>query len=95
MEAIKTALIAGGSGLIGKQLTKVLKERGYRVYKLSRNARKQGHVQWDPRTKQVDEKYLSRIHVIINLAGANIGDRNWTSSRKQELISSRVESTIF
>ncbi len=95
MEEIKTVLIAGGSGLIGKQLTKVLKERGYRVYKLSRNARKQGHVQWNPRTKQVDEKCLSRIRVLINLAGANIGDKNWTTSRKQELIDSRVESTLF
>lgn len=95
MEELKTVLIAGGSGLIGKQLTKVFKERGYRVYKLSRNARKQGHVQWNPKTKQVDEKYLSRVNILINLAGANIGNRNWTEKRKKELIDSRVESTEF
>lgn len=95
MEELKTVLIAGGSGLIGKQLTKFFKERGYRVYKLSRNARKQGHVQWNPKTKQVDEKYLSRVNILINLAGANIGDRNWTEKRKKELIDSRVESTEF
>jgi uncharacterized protein (TIGR01777 family) len=95
MEETKTVLIAGGSGLIGKQLTKVFKERGYRVYKLSRNARKQGHIEWNPKTKQIDEKHLDRIHILINLAGANIGDKNWTSSRKQELIDSRVQSTEF
>jgi uncharacterized protein (TIGR01777 family) len=95
MEETKTVLIAGGSGLIGKQLTKVFKERGYRVYKLSRNARKQGHIEWNPKTKQIDEKYLSRIHILINLAGANIGDKNWNTSRKQELIDSRVQSTEF
>jgi uncharacterized protein (TIGR01777 family) len=95
MEEIKTVLIAGGSGLIGRQLTKVLKERGYRVYKLSRNARKQGQIQWNPKTKQIDENHLSKIHILINLAGANIGDRNWTTSRKQELIDSRVQSTLF
>lgn len=95
MEEIKTVLIAGGSGLIGKQLTKVLKERGYRVYKLSRNARKQGQVQWNPKTKQIDENHLSKINILINLAGASIGDKNWTTPRKQELIDSRVESTIF
>ena len=95
MEEIKTVLIAGGSGLIGRQLTKVLKERGCRVYKLSRNARKQGQVQWNPKTKQIDENHLSKIHILINLAGANIGDRNWTTSRKQELIDSRVQSTLF
>ncbi len=95
MEEIKTVLIAGGSGLIGRQLTKVLKERGYRVYKLSRNARKQGQVQWIPKTKQIDENHLSKIHVLINLAGASIGDKNWTATRKQELIDSRVQSTLF
>jgi uncharacterized protein (TIGR01777 family) len=95
MEETKTVLIAGGSGLIGKQLTKVFKERGYLVYKLSRNAHAADHIQWDPKTKQVDEKYLSRIHVLINLAGANIGDKNWTASRKRELIDSRVQSTEF
>lgn len=95
MEETKTVLIAGGSGLIGKQLTKVLKERGYHVYNLSRSGHAEDHIQWDPKTKQVDEKYLSRIHVLINLAGANIGDKNWTASRKRELIESRVQSTEF
>ena len=88
MEETKTVLIAGGSGLIGKQLTKMLKERGYSVYKLSRNAGKQGYIQWDPKLKKVDEKHLDRIHILVNLAGANIGDKNWTSARKKELIDS-------
>jgi uncharacterized protein (TIGR01777 family) len=95
MNEVKTILIAGGSGLIGKQLTKVLKERGYLVYKLSRNTRNQEHIQWNPKTKQVDEKHLGKIDVLINLAGANIGDKNWSASRKQELIDSRVQSTVY
>lgn len=95
MDTTKTVLIAGGSGLIGKQLTKLLMERGYLVYKLSRNGGKQGYIQWDPRLKKVDEKHLDRIHILINLAGANIGDKNWTTSRKKELIDSRVQSTEF
>lgn len=52
MEETKTVLIAGGSGLIGKQLTKLLEEQGYLVYKLSRNATKQGDIQWDPKSKK-------------------------------------------
>ena len=95
MDTTKSVLIAGGSGLIGKQLTKMLIERGYSVYKLSRNAGKQGYIQWDPRLKKVDEKHLDRIHILINLAGANIGDKNWTTARKKELIDSRVQSTEF
>lgn len=95
MEETKTVLIAGGSGLIGKQLTKLLEEQGYLVYKLSRNATKQGDIQWDPKSKKVDEKQLGQIHILINLAGANIGDKNWTSVRKKDLIDSRVQSTEF
>jgi uncharacterized protein len=95
MDTTKSVLIAGGSGLIGKQLTKMLIKRGYSVYKLSRNAGKQGYIQWDPRLKKVDEKHLDRIHILINLAGANIGDKNWTTARKKELIDSRVQSTEF
>jgi uncharacterized protein (TIGR01777 family) len=95
MDTTKSVLIAGGSGLIGKQLTKMLKERGYFVYKLSRNAVKQGYIQWDPKSKKVDEKQLARIDILINLAGANIGDKNWTTARKKELIDSRVQSTEF
>jgi uncharacterized protein (TIGR01777 family) len=95
MDTTKSVLIAGGSGLIGKQLTKMLKERGYFVYKLSRNAGKQGYIQWDPKSKKVDEKQLARIDILINLAGANIGDKNWTTARKKELIDSRVQSTEF
>jgi uncharacterized protein (TIGR01777 family) len=73
----------------------MLIERGHHVYKLSRNAVKKGYIQWDPRSKKVDEKYLDRIDILINLAGANIGDKNWTAARKKELIDSRVESTEF
>ena len=95
MEEFKTVLIAGGSGLIGKKLTKVFKERGYRVYKLTRFPKKQGHVYWNPKAKKIDDKYLSRVHVLINLSGANIGEKNWTEKRKKELIDSRVESTKY
>jgi len=37
---IKTVLIAGGSGFVGRKLSSVLKERGLRVYKLSRKKTK-------------------------------------------------------
>ena len=92
---METIVIAGGSGLIGKHLTKVFKERGYRVYKLTRNARKQGQVQWNPSKREIDEKILDRVHVLINLAGANIGQKRWSMSRKKELIESRVNATEF
>jgi hypothetical protein len=38
---------------------------------------------------------LHKIEVIINLAGANIGEQKWSKRRKLELINSRVNSIQF
>ncbi len=92
---MKTVLIAGGTGLIGRKLTSVLKERGFKVYKLTRKAKKRGYINWNPELQTVDTKNLERINIIINLLGANIAEKKWTEARKQELISSRVNTTIF
>lgn len=92
----KTALIAGGTGFVGRKLTSVLKENGYRVYKLSRNnSIKSGYIHWDPERQKIDSKNLSKINIIVNLVGANIAEKRWTSSRKKELIDSRVKTTNF
>lgn len=88
-------LIAGGSGLIGTYLTRYLKDRGFRVYKLTRKATKRGQVFWNPDTKKISASKLAKIDVLINLAGENIGSSRWTSSRKRKIINSRVQSTEF
>jgi uncharacterized protein (TIGR01777 family) len=92
---MKTVLIAGGTGLIGRKLTSVLKERGFKVYKLTRKAKKRGYINWNPELQTVDFKNLERINVIINILGANIAEKKWTETRKQELASSRVKTTVF
>lgn len=92
----KSVLIAGGSGFIGRKLGIVMKERGYRVYKLSRRkSKRNGYIQWNPELNTIDTKKLSKINVIINLVGANIGQKRWTEERKKELIASRVKTTNF
>jgi uncharacterized protein (TIGR01777 family) len=90
-----TVLIAGGSGLIGGHLTRHIKDRGFRVYKLTRKPSKQGHIFWDPQAEKMSTSKLDKIDVLINLVGENIGSKRWTSSRKAQILSSRVQSTHF
>lgn len=85
-------LIAGGTGLIGKALTELLKSSGHNVSILSRSSGS-GLITWDVKAGKIYSDDLSEIEVIINLSGAGIADKNWTKSRKKELLDSRVETT--
>ena len=90
-----TFLISGGRGLIGKSLSKMLKIQGHKVYKLTRRPKRKGHIYWDPEKQSIEGKHLHEIDVIINLAGANIGEKKWSNKRKVELVNSRVNSIHF
>jgi uncharacterized protein (TIGR01777 family) len=91
----KKILIAGGTGLIGKQLTIYLRKQGHMVDVLTRNPKHPGEYKWDPERQVLDYPKLSQIEVLINLSGAGIGDARWTDSRKEELIRSRVGTNRF
>ncbi|MBN1598154.1 MAG: TIGR01777 family oxidoreductase [Bacteroidales bacterium] len=90
-----TILITGGTGLIGNYLTEYLKDKGYSVRILSRNKRSLSDevFYWNPLKKEIDLTSLSGVDVVINLAGAGIGDKIWTRKRKKIIYSSRIEST--
>lgn len=88
-------LIVGGTGFIGKALQKALDLSGIAYKILSRNPTKANHVFWDPDKHQLDTSSLDSITHIINLAGAGIAEKRWTSKRKNELIRSRVDATTF
>lgn len=92
---MKTVLITGGTGLIGRNLLKKLKEKGFDVSVLSTSANKPGDYKtysWDPASGKIDEQAVAEADYIIHLAGANIGATKWTASRKQVIIDSRVKS---
>lgn len=94
----KSVLITGGSGLVGRYLTSLLLNNGYKVSHLSRNINSFGKVRvfrWNPVEKIIDPEILHGIEYIINLAGANIGEKRWSGKRKEEIIESRVGSTRF
>lgn len=86
-------LITGGTGLIGRHLTKILLQKGHKVSYLSR---KREHIPdvkvylWDTEKGIIEEEALKNTDYIIHLAGAGIADKRWTSKRKQEIIDSRI-----
>jgi uncharacterized protein (TIGR01777 family) len=90
-------LITGATGLVGSNLADKCIEKGIEVNYLTTSKEKiekkpnyKGFY-WDPTTKDIDDKCLNEVDVIIHLAGANIAKR-WTSSYKEEIIDSRVET---
>lgn len=95
-------LLVGGSGLIGQALACRLLENGDQVWILTRSQQgkneprcSQGSVAWvtwDGKTPQGWGPLAGEMDAIINLAGANIGDRPWTEERRQVLRASRVNA---
>lgn len=85
-------LISGGSGLVGRRLSELLRKRGDEVTVLSREAGP-GRLVWDVEKGILDANALAAFDHIVHLAGAGIADKAWTTKRKKELIDSRVQST--
>lgn len=90
---MKTVLISGASGLIGKQLSKKLKEKGYEVRGLSRE-KSDEYYHWNPALGEINEMAFENLDTIIHLAGAPISKR-WSVPYKVKLYDSRVESLEF
>jgi uncharacterized protein (TIGR01777 family) len=91
----KTVLIAGGSGLVGTRISEMLSENEYNINILTRTKKpNKGNIkyfEWDINNKKIDLQALQVEH-IINLTGAGIADKRWSSARKKVIIDSRVNS---
>ncbi len=98
---MSTILITGGSGLIGRALSRTLRQNGHEVRHLSRAVlpRHSGDeyptFRWDYRKKYLDLHALDSLDVLIHLAGENIGTQRWTPGQKERIRSSRVDSAHF
>lgn len=92
----KTILITGGTGLLGMELARQLKQKGYRLHLLSRSGKCPAPYDeaftWDVYHATIDERAIQSADAIIHLAGEGIADQRWTEKRKQEIIDSRVKS---
>lgn len=93
-----TVLITGGTGLVGRALTKLLTDVGYKVIIMSRRnggSADNGlvsYAQWDIARQTIDEAAIQQADYIVHLAGANVGDKRWTAARKKEILNSRTQS---
>jgi uncharacterized protein (TIGR01777 family) len=95
-----TVLIAGGTGVIGRALTKALLDRNYTIIILSRETRNStaetgnlSYAQWNIKDQTIDKDAIAKADYIIHLAGAGVADKRWTKKRKQEIVDSRVKSS--
>ncbi|MBL1087167.1 TIGR01777 family oxidoreductase [Streptomyces actinomycinicus] len=86
--------VAGASGLIGSALVRSLAADGHEVVRLVRRAaRGADEVCWDPERQYVDAAGLTGCDVVVDLAGAGVGDRRWTPEYKRLIRDSRVLGT--
>jgi uncharacterized protein (TIGR01777 family) len=92
-------ILAGGSGLIGRELTRELVEAGYEIAILSRSPqhlhdlpRGATAVRWDGRSAGALVPRLEGVTAVVNLAGESIGAGRWTEARKRRLRESRIRS---
>ena len=88
-----TILITGGNGLIGRQLSRMLLDRGYDVSIVSRTRKPVNGCKvytWNIEKHIIDDEAIDTADFIIHLAGENIGSKRWTKKRKEEIIDSRT-----
>src|SRR5260370_13541397 len=95
-------IVAGGSGFIGRHLIPALVADGHTVTVLARAQPVQRvtpagllrYVHWDLLTSDGRlADVLASTDAVVNLAGANIGSRRWTTRRNADLLDSRVRAT--
>ena len=94
---MKTILITGGTGLIGRYLIKSLSKASNTIYVLTRSESRfennVNFINWDPDSQRLDLSNIPAVDYIINLAGASIDGSRWTNSYKRKILESRLNST--
>jgi uncharacterized protein len=98
----KQVIIAGATGLIGKELVSSLTNLNYNVLVLTRDAERflksnknslVSCIEWQGIFTTWLVREVENSIAIINLAGENIADRPWTRRRRMQLIRSRLGTT--
>lgn len=92
----RRVLITGGSGFIGTQLAAALKQSGWQITVLSRSPQAAQQKQQNGYAYAASLAELNDaapFDLVVNLAGASVGEGRWTAERKRELTASRVGTT--
>ncbi len=87
-------LVCGGTGLVGTNLIKKLKQKNHQIVLLSTQKDKANQndiFYWNPSENIIDTKAFEGVDVIINLSGQGIFEQSFSEKRKKELLLSRTE----
>ncbi len=95
-----SVIITGGTGLIGRALSRFLESRGFEVIILTRKPKEHRsnspgitYAAWNPEEQTVNEEAFKKAKYVIHLAGAGVVDKPWTEKRKKEIVESRTKSS--
>ena len=95
---IKTILITGGTGFVGKGLVKLLLKKGYHISLLVRHEPEGMEdpnlriFKWDVYKGEIDQDCIENADAIIHMAGEEIAAKRWTDERKKQIVESRTQS---
>ena len=99
---MQTVLISGGTGLVGKQLTKHLLKLGHQVIILTRKIPNLklthpniSYALWNVADQTIDSEAVQKASCLIHLAGAGVVDKKWTKVYKDEIANSRTQSSAL
>lgn len=88
-------LITGATGLVGRELIRLLVFKNIQVNYLTTRKTALNSIPnckgfyWNPKCQEIDSNCIIGVDKIIHLAGASVAKR-WTSKYKKEIISSRT-----
>ena len=86
-------LVAGGSGFVGRELSKYISSR-HELTLLSRTAKQSLGAYKDLITwQQLTQENIANYDIAINLCGYNIGQKCWSRAVKNKILSSCIEPT--
>ncbi|MEE8279047.1 MAG: TIGR01777 family oxidoreductase [Thermoanaerobaculia bacterium] len=93
-------VITGGTGLIGRALTRSLADDGHEVVVVSRAPERARDLPegvsttaWDAQSGKALAAALEGADAVVHLAGENIASGRWTAAKKRRIRDSRVDSS--
>lgn len=93
---LNRVIVSGGSGFLGSAVRRRLAETGSQVVQLVRvEAKSAGQVRWNPEASPAipDRSALEGCGAAFHFSGASVADHSWTETWKQQMTTSRVDST--
>jgi len=101
MQTFGKAVVAGGSGFIGRSLVAALKPRSQSIIVLTRDPERAARTlgadvvcrKWFPHSEAGLIEILDGASAVFNLCGEGIADHRWTAEYKKRLRDSRLEPT--